>query len=71
MNAASAADPSTRCWRCGRTLSEHPNHDTGAPPRWTTGHINPGEVNGPVAPEVSTCNLAASNKTAEPHSRTW
>lgn len=78
VRAAANADPATRCWRCGRTLPEHPSHKTGAPPRWTAGHVNDGQLDGPLAAEASTCNYTAgarlgaarSHAGLEP-SRTW
>jgi hypothetical protein len=60
VRAQANADPSTRCWRCGKTLAQHPaRHKTGAPARWTAGHIIDGQVGGQLAPEVSTCNYSA------------
>jgi hypothetical protein len=48
------ADPSTRCWRCGRTLPEH-----GPRARWTAGHVIDGQIDGELRPEASTCNYSA------------
>lgn len=59
LRARANADPLTRCWRCGRTLAEHPPHRNGKPARWTAGHLVDGQENGPLAPEASTCNYAA------------
>lgn len=59
VRQAAQADPLTRCWRCGRTLAEHPPHRNGAPARWMAGHIVDGLIGGPLAPEASTCNLSA------------
>ena len=42
------ADPTTRCWRCGRTLVEHPPHKTGRAPTWQAGHVNDGQIGGPL-----------------------
>jgi len=53
------ADPTTECWRCGRTLDQHEPHKDGKPARWTAGHITDGEVGGALAPEASTCNYSA------------
>lgn len=53
------ADPDTKCWRCGKTLPEHEPHKTGAPPKWTAGHLVDGQVGGPLLPEASTCNYSA------------
>lgn len=59
VREAAYADPSTRCWRCGRTLDQHPPHKTGAPPRWTAGHVRDGDPTSPLLPEASTCNKTA------------
>jgi len=40
------ADPTTRCWRCGRTQAEHRR-------RWHAGHTPWG-----LAPECEACNTA-------------
>lgn len=56
---AARSNPATRCWRCGRTLTEHPPHHNGRPPFWTAGHIIDGQVNGELRPEASTCNYSA------------
>jgi hypothetical protein len=56
---AANANPATRCWRCGRTLAQHPNHRNGKPPKWTAGHVVDGEVAGRLLPEASTCNYQA------------
>lgn len=58
---AAAANPHTRCGRCGRTLAEHPPHHTGKPATWHAGHVNDGEIDGPLRAEASTCNIAAGN----------
>ena len=58
VRAAANADPTTRCWACGRTLAEHPPHRNGSPARWTAGHVNDGQVGGPLLPEASTCNFS-------------
>jgi hypothetical protein len=57
--AAAYANPDTRCGRCGRTLSQHPPTRTGRPPRWSAGHIIDGQVDGPLRPEVLSCNSRA------------
>lgn len=57
IRAAANADPTTRCWRCRRTLAQI---RAGKPrARWTAGHVNDGQVDGPLAPECSPCNFAA------------
>ena len=76
-------DTTTLCWRCGRTLQQHP---PGA--RWHAGHTIDGSNNwepwyGPdlpppgdwLTPEASTCNTSAGatygNRNREPHSEQW
>lgn len=54
-----AADPLTQCWRCGRTLDQHPPHKTGKPARWTAGHVVDSDPTSPLLPEASTCNKSA------------
>lgn len=49
------ADPSTQCWRCGRTMTAVRRLKPRA--RWTAGHLTPGQVDGPLAPECSPCNF--------------
>lgn len=69
----------TKCWRCGRTLAEHPPHQTGAPVKWTAGHIRDSDPTSPLAPEASTCNSSAGAKYgntgrivgSNPRSRDW
>lgn len=57
--AAAKADPNTRCWRCGRTLAEHPPTKTGNPPKWSAGHVHDGVPDSPLLPEVLSCNARA------------
>lgn len=75
VRARAYADPTTRCWRCGLTLAEHPRHKAGTPARWTAGHVIDGQVDGPLAPEASTCNASAGatygNAKREPRSEDW
>jgi hypothetical protein len=72
LRQAANANPDTRCWRCGRTLPEHPPHRSGHPPRWQAGHVVDSQVNGALAPEASTCNASAGasygNRLREPRS---
>ena len=56
VNAAKA-DPSTACWRCGRTLAAHPPHKNGRRAFWTGGHVYDGQPDSPYLPEASTCNF--------------
>lgn len=63
MNAASNADPNTRCRRCKLTKSQHPDGDV-----WTCGHPDKaGDVG--YAPEMRSCNsrLAAEQTNAGKH----
>lgn len=75
IRQAANADPSTKCWRCGRTLAEHPATRRGNPPRWSAGHIIDSDPASPLAPEVLTCNASAGatygNAKREPHSEDW
>ena len=57
VRAAAYANPLTRCWRCGRTLPEIRTHKPKA--KWTAGHLNDGQVGGPLAAECSPCNYSA------------
>ena len=54
VRQAAYADPTTRCWRCGRTLVEH-----GATARWDAGHVRDGDPLSPLAAEASSCNRSA------------
>lgn len=73
------ADPSTRCWRCGRTLDQHEPHHDGRPPHWQAGHLIDADPSSPLAPEASTCNTSAGatagntgrRRRGNPHSRRW
>lgn len=51
------ADPTTRCWRCGLTLTEVRRAKPRA--RWTAGHLVDGQAGGRLAPECSPCNFGA------------
>lgn len=57
---AANADPSTRCWRCGKTLAEarkmHPQRNV----VWHAGHTVDGNSAFPLAPEHSVCNTSAA-----------
>ena len=72
---AAYADPSTRCWRCDRTMAEVRTVKPKA--IWTSGHLIDSLPNGPMAPECSPCNFAAgarlTNSRRHPTnvSRTW
>lgn len=56
---AANADPTTRCWRCGKTLAEarkmHPDRNV----VWHAGHTVDGNNAFPLAPEHSVCNTSA------------
>lgn len=54
VRQAAWADPSTRCWRCGRTLAEV--RATKPRARWTAGHLVDGQAGGPLLPECEPCN---------------
>lgn len=55
VTTAADADPSTRCWRCQRTKAEHGR-------RWHAGHLNDGQVDGPLAAECEQCNTSAGGR---------
>jgi hypothetical protein len=46
------ADPTYRCWRCGRTRSEHGT-------AWQAGHVIDGQVGGELRAECTPCNTSA------------
>lgn len=56
LTKAAHADPTTRCWRCNRTLAEV--RQTKPKAIWTAGHLVNGQVDGPLAPECSPCNYS-------------
>lgn len=62
VTTAANNDPTTRCWRCQRTLTEHPPHRNGKPARWTAGHLVDGQVDGLLLPEASTCNYSEGGR---------
>lgn len=62
------ANPDTRCWRCGRTLADHPPHKNGKPARWTAGHVIAGDPASDLLPEASTCNYRAGGAITPRHS---
>lgn len=50
--AAAYANPETKCWRCGRTLAQHPPGD-----RWQAGHVD--DTNHSlILPEARSCNAS-------------
>jgi hypothetical protein len=59
---AAYLNPLTECWRCGRTLAQHPPTKTGRPPKWSAGHVTKGQVDGLLLPEVLSCNVRAENE---------
>lgn len=62
---AAYANPDTRCWRCGRTLTEHKPGD-----RWEAGHLVDGQENGPLRPEARSCNRRAAAERTNAKRRT-
>lgn len=60
VREAAYANPTTRCWRCGKTLGEI--HKTHPGATWQAGHLVDGQVNGPLAPECSPCNTSAGGR---------
>lgn len=61
--AAANRNPNAKCWRCGRTLAQHPPHRDGAPAKWTRGHVIDGDPRSPLAAEASTCNYSAGGRS--------
>ena len=66
IREAANNNPLTTCWRCGRTLQQHPPHKNGKPPKWTAGHIIDSDPTSPLAPEASTCNYTAGAHLPHP-----
>lgn len=54
-----AANPATRCWRCGLMLHQCRPHRNGKPARWTAGHVRDSDPTSPLLPECSPCNKSA------------
>jgi len=77
ITTAANANPSTTCWRCGKTLAQHRPHKTGRAVTWQAGHIVDGNSSAGYAAEASTCNTSAgatagnAQRSREPHSRHW
>ena len=67
LRQAAYANPSTTCWRCGRTLTEVRAKNPRA--KWTAGHLIDGQPDGPLAPECSPCNFRAGQALAAQHRR--
>ena len=55
------ADPSTRCWRCGRTLAEVKAAEPRRRVEWHAGHT--GGRYDPLLAECSPCNLRNAAET--------
>ncbi len=63
VREAAKADPTTRCWRCGRlALPDDP---------WQAGHVIDADPSSPLAPEHQSCNARAGRQQREPRSRQW
>lgn len=56
-------DPATRCWRCGELRR------AGDP--WQAGHINDGQVDGPLAAEHASCNARAGQILSTQRRKKW
>ena len=58
VRAAANRNPATRCITCGGTHAEGVARwgDRGA--AWQAGHINDGEIGGPLGPEHAHCNAS-------------
>lgn len=59
---AAYASPGTKCWRCGRTLAEHPPHRSGRLSFWQAGHVIDGDPRSPLRAEASYCNQVAGGQ---------
>lgn len=72
---AAKADPRTLCWRCGRTLEQHPPHKSGRAAYWTAGHTVDRSPHCPLLPEASVCNYSAGARSRDPQglrsTRAW
>lgn len=61
--AQANADPTARCWRCGRlSLPGDP---------WQAGHIRDTDPTSPLAAEHRSCNALAGTRLKEPRSQRW
>ena len=74
--AAAKADPTTVCWRCGKTLAQHPDTKAGNPPKWSAGHVIDSHPDSPLLPEVLSCNaragaLIGNRSPKRKHGATW
>jgi ribosomal protein L37E len=54
------ADPTTTCWRCGKTLTQVRERYPKA--KWNNGHLWPNDPNAPLAAECSPCNTGDANR---------
>ncbi len=61
---AAYADPSTRCWRCGRTLAEVQAANPDRRIVWHAGHVVTGDRYSPLLAEDSLCNLRDAQLTS-------
>jgi hypothetical protein len=65
-----SATPATKCIRCGKVASQHPQfHKSGKPASWHAGHMVDGDNRAPLALEWSTCNLSAGGRLG--NQRRW
>lgn len=62
LNAQADADPTTRCWRCGRTMAEIRRTKPRA--RWQAGHLIDGVSAAGYGHECSECNARAGQALA-------
>lgn len=51
VRARANADPTTRCWQCGKTKAEHGR-------KWQAGHEHDGVPNSRLLPECERCNTS-------------
>jgi len=76
VREAAFADPTTKCWRCGKTLAEAKKIWPDKNVTWHAGHTVDGNSAMPLAPEHSVCNIrsggsiGAKRRSLRP-SRRW
>jgi hypothetical protein len=67
VREAALANPTTRCWRCGRTYAEGVRLWGAKGAAWQAGHVVDGHPGSPLRAEHAKCNTAAGGRLG--HSR--
>ena len=62
VRQAARTDPTTKCWRCGRTYAEAVRLWGQKGAAWQAGHVIDSNPRSPLAPEHARCNTAAGGK---------